>query len=56
MKGFVITHSGSTYHYLEYHHSSLSVEDAIDHFRLDFPDAFIHRVCVRLPLKNLNTK
>lgn len=56
MNHFVITHSGSSYHYLEYHHSSLSCDDAIAFFRSDYPDAFIHHVSIRLPLKNLNTK
>lgn len=55
MNCFIITHSGTTYHYVEYHHLSMSHEEAILQFRIDFPVAYIHHVCIRLIIENLNT-
>lgn len=56
MNCFIITHSGSTYHWLEYYVSKRTAQEAVNEFRGDFPNAIIHRISIELELKTLKIK
>lgn len=56
MSHYIVVHSGSTYHWLEYHTSKRTAQEAVNEFRTDYPDAMIHRISIELELKTLKLK
>lgn len=55
MNKFVITHSGSTYYWLEYHVSKDTLKEAVEDFLDTYPLAVIHRILIDLDIRELIT-